>query len=126
VEEELDLVRHPQFRGVDAYETTCELLRSNTPPTALFTGQNLITIGAVRALHSLGLHERVALVGFDDIVLADAVSPGLTVVAQDPGGLGRAAAELLFERLDGFDGPSRRIELPTRLIARGSGELPPT
>ncbi len=125
VEEELDLIRHPQFRGVDAYETTCELLRGNDPPTALFTGQNLITIGAVRALHSLGLHTKVALVGFDDIVLADAVSPGLTVVAQDPGGLGRAAAELLFERLDGFDGPSRRIELPTRLIARGSGELPP-
>jgi LacI family transcriptional regulator len=125
VEEELDLIRHPQFRGVDAYETTCELLRGNEPPTALFTSQNLITIGAVRALHSLGLHEQVALVGFDDIVLADAVSPGLTVVAQDPGGLGRAAAELLFERLDGFDGPSRRVELPTRLIARGSGELPP-
>jgi LacI family transcriptional regulator len=125
VEEELDLVRHPQFRGVDAYETTCELLRGNDPPTALFTSQNLITIGAVRALHSLGLHEQVALVGFDDIVLADAVSPGLTVVAQDPGGLGRAAAELLFERLDGFDGPSRRVELPTRLIARGSGELAP-
>ena len=125
VEEELDLIRHPQFRGVDAYETTCELLRGNDPPTALFTSQNLITIGAVRALHSLGLHEQVALVGFDDIVLADAVSPGLTVVAQDPGGLGRAAAELLFERLDGFDGPSRRIELPTRLIARGSGELAP-
>jgi len=125
VKEELDLVRHPQFRGVDAYETTCELLRGNDPPTALFTSQNLITIGAVRALHSLGLHEQVALVGFDDIVLADAVSPGLTVVAQDPGGLGRAAAKLLFERLDGFDGPSRRIELPTRLIARGSGELPP-
>ena len=74
---------------------------------------------------ALGLHEQVALVGFDDIVLADAVSPGLTVVAQDPGGLGRAAAELLFERLDGFDGPSRRVELPTRLIARGSGELAP-
>ncbi len=125
LEEELDLIRHPQFRGVDAYETTCELLSGNDPPTALFTGQNLITIGAVRALHSLGLHEQVALVGFDDIVLADAVSPGLTVVAQDPGGLGRAAAELLFERLDGFDGPSRRVELPTRLIARGSGELAP-
>jgi LacI family transcriptional regulator len=125
VEVELDLIRHPQFRGVDAYETTCELLRGNDPPTALFTSQNLITIGAVRAMHSLGLHEQVALVGFDDIVLADAVSPGLTVVAQDPGGLGRAAAELLFERLDGFDGPSRRVELPTRLIARGSGELRP-
>ena len=47
-------------------------------------------------------------------------------MAQDPGGLGRAAAELLFERLDGFDGPSRRIVLPTTLIERGSGELAPT
>jgi LacI family transcriptional regulator, galactose operon repressor len=125
VAEELNLIRHPQFRGVDAYQTTCELLRGNEPPTALFTSQNLITIGAVRALHSLGLHEQVALVGFDDILLADAVKPGLTVVAQDPGGLGRAAAELLFERLDGFEGPSRRVVLPTRLIARGSGELAP-
>ena len=125
VTEDLKLVRHPQFRGVDAYETTWHLLNGTDPPTALFTGQNLITIGAVRALHALGLQHSVAMVSFDDIVLADAVDPGLTVVAQDTNGLGRAAAELLFERLDGFDGPSRRIVLPTTLIERGSGELAP-
>jgi LacI family transcriptional regulator len=125
VTEDLELVRHPQFRGVDAYQTTCEVLNGKDPPTALFTSQNLITIGAVRALHSLGLQHSVAMVSFDDIVLADAIDPGLTVVAQDPNGLGRAAAELLFERLDGFDGPSRRVVLPTRLIERGSGELAP-
>jgi LacI family transcriptional regulator len=125
VTEDLELVRHPQFRGVDPYDTTCDLLTGKDPPTALFTGQNLITIGAVRALHSLGLQRSVAMVSFDDILLADAVDPGLTVVAQDPGGLGRVAAELLFERLDGFDGPSRRVVLPTTLIERGSGELAP-
>ena len=125
VPEDLDLVRHPQFRGVDAYQTTCGLLGGNDPPTALFTGQNLITIGAVRALHDLRLQHSVAMVSFDDIVLADAVEPGLTAVAQDPTGLGRAAAELLFDRLDGFDGPSRRVVLPTTLIQRGSGELSP-
>jgi LacI family transcriptional regulator len=125
VAEDLDLVRHPHFRGVGSYETTTELLRRDDPPSALFTSQNLITIAAVRALHDLGMQHEVALVGFDDVVLADAVDPPLTVVAQDPHGLGRRAAELLFERLDGFDGPSRRVELPTRLIARGSGELAP-
>jgi LacI family transcriptional regulator len=125
VEEESDLIRHPHFRGVGAYETTLELLSGNDPPTALLTSQNLITIAAVRAMHALGLQHRVALVGFDDVLLADAVDPGLTVVAQDPGGLGRRAAELLFERLDGFHGPSRQVVLPTRLIQRGSGELPP-
>jgi LacI family transcriptional regulator, galactose operon repressor len=123
--EDLDLVRHPQFRGIDAYETTTELLRGNEPPTALFTSQNLISIAALRALHDLGLQHEVAMVGFDDIPLADAVEPGLTVVAQDPLALGRTAAELLFERLDGFTGPSRNVVVPTVLIERGSGELAP-
>jgi LacI family transcriptional regulator len=118
------LVRHTLDRAADAYETTRELLLGPAPPTAVFTSQNLITIDAVRAIHDLGLQQRVALVGFDDVALADVVEPGLTVVAQDPHGLGRAAAELLFSRLDGFDGPSREIVLAPRLVARGSGELP--
>jgi LacI family transcriptional regulator len=118
------LLRHTLDRAADAYETTRELLLGSAPPTAVFTSQNLITIDAVRAIHDLGLQQRVALVGFDDVALADVVEPGLTVVAQDPHGLGRAAAELLFSRLDGFDGPSREIVLAPRLVARGSGELP--
>jgi LacI family transcriptional regulator len=119
------LVRHTLTRAADAYETTRELLLAPDPPTAVFTSQNLITIDAVRAIHDLGLERSVALVGFDDVVLGDVVEPGLTVLAQDPGGLGRVAAELLFARLDGFDGPSREIVLEPTLVARGSGELPP-
>src|SRR3954451_3454128 len=126
VPEDLDLVRHPQFRGVDAYQTTRALLSGRNPPTALFTSQNLISIGAVRAVHALGLQHDVAMVGFDDLPLADAVDPGLTVVAQDPHALGRTAAELLFARLDGFAARSRHVVLPTELIERGSGELAPS
>jgi LacI family transcriptional regulator len=107
----------------DAYAATRELLAMADPPTALFTAQNLITLGAVRALHDLRARGRVAHVGFDDVPLADALEPGLTVVAQGPYALGRAAAELLFARVDGDAGPPRRVVLPTRLIARGSGEL---
>ena len=99
------LVRHTMTRAADAYETTRELLLGDDPPTAVFTSQNLITIDAVRALHDLGLARSVALVGFDDVVLGDVVEPGLTVLAQDPVGLGRTAAQLLFSRLDGDDGP---------------------
>jgi LacI family transcriptional regulator len=123
--EDLELVRHPRFRGVNAYETTCELLDGKSPPTALFAGQNLISVGAVRAVHARGRQHEVAMVSFDDIPLADVVDPGVTVVAQDPHALGRAAAELLFARLDGYDGPTRNIVVPTRLIERGSGELRP-
>lgn len=119
------LVRHTLTRAADAYETTRDLLLSSEPPTAVFTSQNLITIDAVRAIHDLGLARSVALVGFDDVVLGDVVAPGLTVLAQDPVGLGRRAAELLFERLDGFDGPTQQIVLVPELIERGSGELRP-
>jgi LacI family transcriptional regulator len=47
-------------------------------------------------------------------------------VAQDVARLGRAAAELLFRRLAGDRGPAERIEVTTRLIQRGSGEIPAT
>jgi len=111
--------------GDAARAAALELLAAPAPPTALFTGQNLITIGALHALRERGLQHTVALVGFDDIVLADVVEPGITVVAQDPRALGHQAAELLFSRLDGNAGDSRLVVVPTTLIARGSGEIPP-
>jgi LacI family transcriptional regulator len=122
--EDPKLVHQGLIAPAQARAAARDLLRAKNPPTALFTSQNLITIGAVGVLHELGLQHRVALVGFDDVALADVVDPPLTVVAQDAAGLGRAAAEMLFARLDGDDGPTCRLELGTTLIERGSGEVP--
>jgi len=102
------------------------LLSGPEPPTALFTAQNLVTVGAVRALRRLGLEHRVAVVGFDDFLLADLLSPGVTVVAQDPTAMGRIAAGLLFDRIAGDRGPAQTRLVPTTLIRRGSGEIPRT
>ena len=114
------------LRGIDKAEAAAKhLLTASRPPTALFTGQNLVTIGAFRALRSLGLHKMVALVGFDDILLADLLEPGITVIAQDPVAIGRAAAEMLFRRLDGDRSPSQKRVVLTRMITRGSGEIRP-
>ena len=112
--------------SVDAAIAATEgLLALADPPTALFTSQNLVTIGASRALRSAGRQDAVAQVGFDDFPLADMLRPGITVIAQDIEGLGRQAAQTLFARLDGEQGPPRTITLPTRLIPRGSGEITP-
>jgi LacI family transcriptional regulator len=100
-----------------------QLMAHSTPPTALFSGQNLVTIGAVRALRRLGLHRDVAVVGFDDIPLAELLDPALTLVAQDVVGLGSTAARLLFERLEGRAGPTQHVVLPPTLTVRGSGEI---
>lgn len=101
------------------------LLEASEPPTALFTSQNLVTTGAIRALRSLGLEREVALIGFDDLPLADLLQPGVTVIAQDPLQTGKLAAERVFERINGADGPAQRITVPTRFLVRGSGEIAP-
>jgi LacI family transcriptional regulator len=101
------------------------LFRTTDPPTALFTARDAVTIAALRALHRLGLQRLVALVGLGDFVTADLLSPGITVVAQDPAGIGRRAAYLLFARMAGEAGPPATHHVPTVLIPRGSGELPP-
>jgi LacI family transcriptional regulator len=119
------LVRMELDNSGVAASAMAELLALDDPPTAVFAAQNLITVGAVAALRARGAQHEIGLVGFDDIPLADAVDSGLTVVAQDPRALGRAAAEALFARLDGGHEPSRRVVLPTTLIARGSGEIAP-
>jgi LacI family transcriptional regulator len=97
-----------------------------TPPTAIFSAQNLITVGAYRALRRLGLHHTVALVGFDDVELADLLEPGLTVVAQDAARIGHLAAERIFARLDDAALEPQTFVVPTVLIPRGSGEIAPS
>jgi LacI family transcriptional regulator len=99
------------------------MLAGPAPVTALFCGNNRVSVLVLRELAAM--RQTLALVGFDDLELADLLSPGLTVVAQDPAEMGRIAAELLFRRLAGEHGAAQRIELATRLIRRGSGELPP-
>jgi LacI family transcriptional regulator len=110
----------------EAYAAVQRLMRLATPPTALFTSQNVITIGAIRALHHLGRQHDIALMGFDDLTLADVLNPGVTVMAQDPAKMGTIAAERLFGRLDGDRSPAATIVVPARLIIRGSGEIPPS
>ncbi len=119
------LVVHDLRTPADADGAVTALLSGPRPPTALFTAQNMVTVGAVRALRRMGLEHVVALVGFDDFPLADLLSPGVTVVAQDPAAIGRIAAGLLFSRIAGDAGPPRTRLVPTTLVRRGSGELPP-
>lgn len=117
------IVRHVGSSEDAAITATEEILALPDPPTALFTSQNFVTIGAVRALRALGLQNSVAHVGFDDFPLADLLSPGISVIAQDIEQVGRTAAEMLFRRLDGDESPTRTVTVPTRLIERGSGEI---
>ncbi|MBU2662667.1 LacI family transcriptional regulator [Actinoplanes bogorensis] len=104
-----------------AERTVRDLLALDQPPTAVFTTNNRLTTGALRAMRELA--DPPALIGFDDFDLADVL--GTTVVAHDMTALGREAARLAYERISGHSGPARTIVISTSIIARGSGERPP-
>jgi len=108
-------------QGAEA--ATSQLLGLADPPTALFAGNNIMALGIVAEL-ARSKRKDVAVVAFDDVSLAEALEPALTVVAQDAEELGRAAATTALLRLDGARTRTRTITVPTRLIVRGSGEQP--
>lgn len=116
-----NLVRLGTPRVDLAEASTRWLLSLRDPPTAIFAQNNRNAIGALRAIRALDA--RVAFVGFDDFELADLLPVPVTVVGYDPAEMARAAAELLFARLAGDQRPPQRIVIPTRVIARGSGEI---
>jgi LacI family transcriptional regulator len=120
-----DLIR-TELRDPDAAARAIdEMLALPEPPTAFFTGQNLLTIGGVHALRQARREREIALIGFDDIPLADMLDPAISVVAQDPQAIGRAAADQLFRRLDRDAARAVHQVIPVTLIARGSGEILP-
>ncbi len=109
----------------EAQAALTQLMTGADPPTAVFSCRNILSVGAIRALRSLGLSHRVALVGFDDFPLADLMNPPLTVVRQDVKTIGRRAAELLFARIEGDRSPPQQLLSTPVLIPRGSGEIRP-
>jgi len=120
------IVRCDLHTAQAAEAAVADLLAAPEPPSALFASQNIITLGAIRALRAYGAQHRVAMVGFDDVPLADLVDPPVTVVAQDVTAIGTLAAGILFRRIDGDTSAPQAHVLPTRLIQRGSGEIAAT
>ncbi|MEJ1177979.1 MULTISPECIES: LacI family DNA-binding transcriptional regulator [unclassified Pseudarthrobacter] len=118
-------VREGLHNEETARQAALEILTAQNPPTAIFSSQNLVTFGVMRALKELGASRRVALVGFDDFALADMMEPGITVIAQHPERIGKLAAQRLLARIDGDEQPPQTYVVPSELIQRGSGELPP-
>lgn len=117
------LIVDSDFRVGGGYGAMSELLALPEPPAAIFAANDLMAIGALRAIHEQGrrVPDDIAVVGFDNIPAASVVSPPLTTVAQFPERLGQRAAEMVFERLRGRAPASGRSEaMPFELIVRES------
>jgi LacI family transcriptional regulator len=118
-----ELVRVGNSRLDGGFREMLDLLDLPTPPTAVFTTNNLMTLGALGALESrrVSVPHDVAIVGFDDFEWAAVLRPRLTAVAQPTYEIGATAARMLIDRIEGRGGSEpRRVVLPTRLIVRES------
>jgi LacI family transcriptional regulator len=93
------------------------LLTAPEPPTALFPANNLMMIGAMKAVRDLGLTcpDDVSVVGFDDFPWAEAFTPQLTTIAQPVRRIGEESVRLLIDRLNG---PVTRIS-PRKVVLQG-------
>ena len=101
------------------YEAALELLRAKHRPDAIFSGNNLMTLGVIRAMGELGLTSSdVALASFT--MQSESLDPRFEVVSLGLGTyeMGRIAAELLMARITGEGGGARRVVLPVSEIRR--------
>ncbi len=99
-------------------------LDGDSPPTAIFASNTLVTRFVLSAIARLGLRvpNDLAFAAFDDFDLAEFTSPPLTVVRQPAQEMGRVAANLLFDRITRGEMPhtGNRIVLPVEIVLRRS------
>lgn len=119
--EDPDLIAHADFGSPDSgYAAGKRLLELRDPPTAIFAFNDLLAVGVLRAARDLGIvvPDELSIVGFDDLDIALLVTPQLTTVRQPLAEMGRLAATLLLDMLNGETVQPLHFELTTTLVER--------
>lgn len=103
-------------------ESTLQLLKTHPEIDAIFAGNDLSAIGAIKAIHKLGKNVPgdIAVVGFDGIMLSESTTPELTTVAQPIYELGEMAATTLVKLIEQQPDKQPFYKLPVQLIERQS------
>lgn len=103
-----------------AYGSALQLLDLPEPPTAIFAASDTQALGVLKAARERGLHipEQVAVVGFDDLDIADYI--GLTTIRQPLEESGRVAVDVLLSRINDPERSVQRIRLPLTLVRRAT------
>jgi DNA-binding LacI/PurR family transcriptional regulator len=123
LEENPALVVEGDFSEVSGVQAMRALLACHADLDAVFAANDLMAIGALRALRDAGrrVPEEIAVVGFDDSPLSRVTEPPLSTVRQPVDEMGREMAEMLLRLISGVDGDTQQCAvLPTELVVRAS------
>jgi LacI family transcriptional regulator len=110
------------FHSETGYQATRTLLQLSSPPTAIFACNDLMAIGALKAVREAGLSvpEDISLIGHDNIKMTSYTQPALTTISQPVEELASTAIQLLMERIEQPGLAPRRIVLANQLVVRQS------
>ncbi len=110
---------------IGGYKQMKELLSISKCPTAVFAGNDYIALGAIRALKEAALRvpDDVAVVGFDDLKFSASLEVPLTTVHQPKYEIGKMAAQILMNRIEGKITEICQVVLPTYLVVRKSSSV---
>ncbi|TGY42312.1 LacI family transcriptional regulator [Clostridium sartagoforme] len=116
------LVSGENFDFDSGYEAMNKLLKLKNPPTAVLASSDKMALGAIRAIENSGLKvpEDISVIGFDDIELAEYVTPRLTTIRQNCDDIGKAAIDILVEQINKKERLAINKVIPVELIVRES------
>ncbi|MDR1028962.1 MAG: substrate-binding domain-containing protein, partial [Clostridiales Family XIII bacterium] len=118
-----EYVQNSDFRVQRAYECANRLLALPDPPTAVFTSNNLSTLGFLKSMreHRITVGRDISIIGYDVIEALEILDYNISVVQRDAVEQGRVAMRLMIERLRGKNAPEGVKELmPYRIVLKGS------
>lgn len=116
------LIIQGDFRAQSGRLATKQILTLTVPPTAIFACNDMMAVGAIRAIYEAGLKvpDDISVIGFDDILLASFIVPSLTTISQPSHEMGLLAAELVIKQIQNPQSPPQHIILSPSLIIRDS------
>lgn len=115
-----ELTVFADFQAASGAAATAQLLRLESPPTAILAADSPMAVGAVGKIHEQGLRigRDIALVAFDNIDWFALLNPSLSVISHSVEDMGRTAVDLLVTVIEG--GEPESVILPSELIVRES------
>ncbi len=119
-DDNLVFARNSDYKS--GFEIANKILELEQRPTAIFSGNNLLTLGALEAIHAQNIRipEEISIIGFDDMPWSISLNPPLTAVRQPGFDMGRKAAEMLYERIVNPSKEKENVILKTELMLRKS------
>jgi len=118
-------IRYGDFDPESGYFQMENLLKNGSKPSAVFVASDVVALGAMTSIreHGLSIPKDIALVGFDDVLMAKYVDPPLTTIRLPVLKMAQIAIDMVVQLINGNEPDDSQVLLDTEMIIRQSSFL---